>query len=589
MKKRLTALSLLSLLTCGFLASCGSSSVKWEEGVIIKIDGVDYSIDDAYKDFAGYNLDDNQYTTINSDGAKAYYTVVNNVLIQLSVETSQDIRNIVEAKIDDFYDQAAENARSNGTSQKEEQEIFLANEGVKTVDELRSKYLLAEKQTRNEKTYYSDTNYTSLTPEYIEKKSPYHVRHILVQVDAATSDLDRANISAEDAKQLSNVARRLAGTENFGQIARTASDDAGSAENYGDVGIMSKSTEFVSEFKYALYTYDSYFNQQADKALAKERLDIPVSAETDSLIGEKVFGIPLSKMLDLGKYAEQTTSSSNRPVTDATEDNYPRNILFSNYLNNHAMSFIYLDDEEATILSEYGLTVNTERFKEINGLSDKLQVNTYDNDTKKNNISDIGSAKKILCDENGRPIIVTRAGTGTSDSGYQGIHFIIPQRSPFVDMTSSGENGTTVNNLVDYYKIEIPSTTDRDETATPTYINYIKTDDRTVYEERAKDIRDEVKAIDTNMAFRIFEQNLAKASDRSITINEKVKSIIDRYIAVSRANSDYSERLTYSASWETYLNLLELQQSFVGRTLAEEECIQQFLSGTITKGGICNV
>lgn len=587
MKKRSTALSLLSLLTCGFLASCGSSSVKWEEGVIIKIDGVNYTIDDAYKDFAGFDLDSNENTTINANGAQAYYTVVNNVLIQLSVETTQDIRNIVDAKIDDFYDTAADNAKSNGTSQKEEQEILLSNEGVETVDELRSKYLLAEKQSRNEKTFYSDSNYASLTPEYVEKKSPYHVRHILVQVDAATSDLDRANISADDAKQLANVARRLAGTENFGQIARTASDDTTSAENYGDVGIMSKSTEFVSEFKYALYTYDSYFNAQADKELAKTRLDIPASSDTDELIGTDVFGIPLSKMLELGEKAETTTSAQNRPVTDATEDNYPRNILFSNYLNNHGMSFIYLDEDADALNTKYGITINSDRFKTVEGLSTNLKVNTFNESTQKNEFTKIPDGKQILCDEAGRPIIVTRAGTGTSDSGYQGIHFIIPQRSPFVDMTETVD-GEDVNKIVDYYKIEIPSTTDRDETASPTYINYIKTDERSVYESRADAIRNEVKAIDSNMAFRIFESNLEKANDRSVTINAKVKDIVDKYIAVTRANSDYSSTLSYTASWETYLNLLELQQSFVGRTLSES-CIKEFNSGTITKGGICNV
>lgn len=60
---------------------------------------------------------------------------------------------------------------------------------------------------------------------------------------------------------------------------------------------MDIDTSFVSEFKYALYGYDAYFNASSDKEAAKTRLSIPEKAE--SVIGTYNFGIPLSEVLNL--------------------------------------------------------------------------------------------------------------------------------------------------------------------------------------------------------------------------------------------------------------------------------------------------
>lgn len=588
MKKNITALSLVSLLTCGIMASCGSSPVEWKEGVILKIGDEDYTIDDAYADLAGLDPTTGHIYNITAEGARAYYTVVNNVLIQLAVPTTETMKSLVEQEIDEKYYQAAkDNASSNGTSVKEEREKILKDEGVDSVDELRSKYLLARKQTRNSNDFYSDSNYKAMTPEYISTVSPYHVRHILVKVDTIIS-LTRSTISEANAKKLANVVKRLASTETFGQVALTASDDTSSSD-YGDVGIMTKDTSFVPEFKYSLYGYDAYFNANVeDKDLVKERLAIPTEAE--NVIGKFNFGIPLSKLLDLEKYADVTTSDSKLSVENSTTSNYPRNILWSKYLNNHGTSYIYLDKTAEEYKSEYNFDINESKFKVVSGLSDSLKVMTNNTagDTNSNEYTDVAAGAKILTDENSNPIIVTRAGSGTSDSGYQGIHFIIAQRSPFVDMTSTGGEGETINNIAEYYDLTIPSTTTEDTDAKPTYINFIKTDDRSIYETRATAVRDSIKAFDSNMEYRIFENNLSKAQASNITINTKVKEIIDSYISITRQNAAYTKNLTYQTSWKSYLDSLTLQQSLIGRTFPEDECIKQFKDGNIVKGGVCD-
>ena len=87
-----------------------------------------------------------------------------------------------------------------------------------------------------------------------------------MKVSAAGSDLYNGRITEAEAKKLYAVANRLAiqrNGETFGEVAREMSED-GSKEQFGDLGIMSKATSFVNEFKLGIYAYDSVFNQNAE-------------------------------------------------------------------------------------------------------------------------------------------------------------------------------------------------------------------------------------------------------------------------------------------------------------------------------------
>ena len=84
MKKSLLSLSLVTLVTGTFLSSC-SGVVKYEDGVIVKIGDTKYTIEEAYKEFSGYKEKDSDSNyTISEEGAKNYYTLLKNILIQLA-------------------------------------------------------------------------------------------------------------------------------------------------------------------------------------------------------------------------------------------------------------------------------------------------------------------------------------------------------------------------------------------------------------------------------------------------------------------------------------------------------------------------
>lgn len=99
MKKSLLSLSLVTLVTGTFLSSC-SGVVKYEDGVIVKIGDTKYTIEEAYKEFSGYKEKDSDSNyTISEEGAKNYYTLLKNILIQLAVPTTNAIEKYVDQKL----------------------------------------------------------------------------------------------------------------------------------------------------------------------------------------------------------------------------------------------------------------------------------------------------------------------------------------------------------------------------------------------------------------------------------------------------------------------------------------------------------
>ena len=578
MKKRLLTLSLVSLMSAAVLGSCASDPYTWKDGVLLTIDGKDIKVDEIYKDYDS-----------NVDGAKAYYEAVNNILVWLVQPTTAAMDSEVKAEIDDFNQSVADNAKTNGTSEKEEREKLLDSKGVSDMEELKNSFYLEKKKTANEKAFYDDDTYLGemkadntraydgLIHNFIEKYYPYHVRHILVNVDASSDQIVDGKISEDDAKQLSNVYERLSSSqETFGQVALAASDDEGSAKKFGDVGIMSTTTSFVNEFKYSLYAYDTYFNASTADNKAQIKKDLNIPAEADSLIGDALYGIPSYVFEELGTYADVTKNKDKESVENASENNYPRNILFNKYLNNHGTSVIYYQPEDGKAIVESEIP---SRYKKFDDVKIKQYTNGSDDlqQTQKGTVTT--GSKYILCDEAGRPILVTRAGTGSGESGYQGIHFIIAQRSPFVDKDT----------IDDYYNLTIPSTTtELDPDTAPTYINFIKTDTRTTYTERADDIKNATKSVFPNVNFEIFRTNYEKAKkEQNVVIPAAILNQIEDYIASVEDSSAKETRESYDKNWTTYIDQLGIQGDLVGRIMPEG-CISVFYNGDkIEKGTTC--
>lgn len=555
MKKRLLLLSMVSIVA---LVGCDIKQLTDPEGnqVIVTLgDGTNYTANELFKNYSK-----------TSTGASQYYNAVYDVLIRAVQPKTSIIQQYVAKDIDDFVQAANDAATQNNTSKKTELSKKLEAEGVDSLDELEQVYYLKRQKETYETNYYDTNLNDSLLEEYINYYAPYHVRHILVKTSSGDS-LYKGTITADDAINLSDMVTRLSsGRETFGVIAQSTADngDSGSAAIYGDVGVMSTQTEFVSEFKYALYQYDTFYNDSAKanvaafdaRQAAKENEGsslIPVNESEKQFLKDSVNRIPYQKFVDLRTYANATTENVPDATVNGKEEYYPRNILFNQYINNHALGVVIRGTASAVASSS--------RFRHVEGLSAS------------SNASD-----DVLCDEAGRPILVTRAGTGSSDSGYQGIHFIIAQRSPFVEKDATDDK-TLIEELKSYWDMTTYSTDD-DVSGIDSYITFIDSS-RSEYSTRATDLKNLIKGFDSYVSYRIYEQALKEAEEKyqSVTFGEGIKELIDDYLSSNRSNAAYSAKESYENSWDAYIKLLKIQEQVSHLKISEDEIEKYFGSG----------
>ncbi len=602
MKKHIATLFMVTTLAAS-LTSCGTG-YDYKDGIMVKVGDKTYTTDELFANY--YGLD-------TSSGVQAYYNAINNLLIEANVKKDASMDQSVQGSIDDFKKAAETSAKSNGTTTSEELEKKLESENVDSLEELEAKYYLAEKKTRANNEFYSTKNYNEkYIPEYIENYHPYHVRHILVKVDASTKY--EGKISSSNAKNIANVVKRLAsGNESFGNIARDKSEDTSSATWFGELQQpMTTKTSYVSEFKLNLYTYDAYFNTKTNtnetvksdllaSSSAKTFDGKSVSEEYASLFDDGVYGIPYSSVFGLDYYSEKTKDNKGLDVTSNNAENYyPRNIIFNNYFNNHSLSYIYLDDADTAnsayyTSADYNAANESGRFQIVEGLSDKLNQFTTAEDTFTTVKSKISGSKKILCDDKGYPILVARAGTGSSSdssSGYQGIHFISVINDPFEH---------TQEELVNYYNIDTPDTSSSSWTVGSTFISYNYSSSRSDYTTKINNFKDgssdsstassSVKStLDSNFDFRMYESNLAAAEAgtgaNGVKISftsegaSKIKSAIANYISTTRYDTAKSEKDSWDSSWKSFLEYLQEYNVMYANKVLPLSAIEAFESGT---------
>lgn len=653
MKKGKRTLSLaMSILAIATLAGCDKSDyvypdASWKDGLIVNVGGKNYEYKDVYK-----LLDETK------GSAQAYYNVAKDILAQLVTPRTNTILSTVDSKINDLKNKWKTDSRTNSTSYKEEMEKTLDSENVDTVDELRDKYIAQEQNTQNSEAFYdinadgtTDSSYKfyiseEMTKNYVTKQAPYHVSHILVKVDASAdgNGLWDGKVSADDARQIGNVARMLSSSDSFGSIAQIASDDTGSAKLYGELYTsgdgsaqiaMEKTTSYVNEFKLGLYAYDAFLNPETkDDDTVRASLRVPGEAVNaggfdyandtsvaesiaDTLIGQKkAFGIPLSECFTMGYVADVESNTINGNSVDfASETQYPRNILFNNYFNYHGVNFIYNDADEydanfladakevaeaagkivnsledvKTVLpkkyAEYEYVkaqlagVSESKFQTVDTISNSL-VNydtTADGTT---TYKSVGTDKKILVDEKGNPIVVTRAG---ADS-YQGIHFIVVNNDPFED----------AENKYQYYRTNVPKSGDytddadtKDYSKNPSFINFVQPDNdtNTTYNTRRDTVTKVIKASDSNMEFNLWDSNVKKfnAAHPNYTFDKVLgdyADIINQYIETVRNSSVKTNNDNLDASWESYIDKLTVQEQVSPRGIVPEVCISAFEGGS---------
>lgn len=411
---------------------------------------------------------------------------------------------------------------------------------------------------------------------------------------------------------------------------------------------MEKTTSYINEFKLGLYAYEAYLNPKTKAAevntAVRASLRVPGQAavsssfdyENDTAVSELItdgtlvgkngaFGIPLSKAITLGYVADVEKNIVDGSKVDyASETQYPRNILFNNYFNYHGVNFLYDDSEtyEAEFLAdaktvgahsgETILTLNdvkdklpskyaeyeyvtgqlskidAGKFKTVEGISDNLYNYDFDAFTKKSVLTKIPTSKKILVekDTDTNPVIIVRGGS----SGYQGIHFIVVNNDPFVNS----------QNTYQYYRTNIPdasadpaSAKSADYSTNPSLINYVKADinSNTTYNARRDAVVAAVKASDSNIDFRLYEENIKKfGADKFNELLGDYAGIINKYIEITKESSELGKNSSLDESWETYIQTLALQEEITPRGLVPEVCVSAFEGGNyLTLEGICHV
>jgi hypothetical protein len=537
------AIASFALATLVTLSACSNPVTENSDGFLITMKDKDGAV-------TGYTADAlfGQYQN-NEFGVSKFVESVTELVIRNQINqedpTSQALRAEILRKadisVDGVKETARTNASTNGTNYNDELETLFESYNVEDLDELKDYFAYTTMKQEVEDRYFDDNKESFLTgddfgPGYLNERLPYHVKHILVKVSAAGADLYNGRISEPEARKLFAVANRLAiqrNGETFGEVAREMSED-GSKEQFGDLGIMSKATSFVNEFKLGVYAYDAVFNQNTEVQDKADALNVPETAiEFFDDLG--LGTIPFHAFVSLNEFANVTKDQSGNPVNNNDSLYFPRNVLFNQYFNRHNISVVT---------------------PESRGGGDYIHSGFR-------NVAELGG-QRVLTDENGRVILVVRAGTGSGESGYQGIHFIVVERSALVNL----QNGVT---LEDYYTTEIPGTPNYPKSNGQdlvTFVNFNVTSTAN-YKTRSETVKNEIRNFDRFFNFRMLEQLIA---EQEVTfIDQTLEDAVLHYMGVTRRSAAFDQELQELNTWNSYIEFLEYQE-FQRQRLIDEDC-----------------
>jgi hypothetical protein len=214
---------------------------------------------------------------------------------------------------------------------------------------------------------------------------------------------------------------------------------------------------------------------------------------------------------------------------------FPRNVLFNQYFNRHNISVVT---------------------PESRGGGDYIHSGFR-------NVAELGG-QRVLTDENGRVILVVRAGTGSGESGYQGIHFIVVERSALVNL----QNGVT---LEDYYTTEIPETPNYPKSNGQDLVTFVNFNVTTTanYKTRSETVKNEIRNFDRFFNFRMLEQLIA---EQEVTfIDQTLEDAVLHYMGVTRRSAAFDQELQELNTWNSYIEFLEYQE-FQRQRLIDEDC-----------------
>ncbi len=619
------------LLSVSGLAACNGPQYS-PEGYILTYtnasgETLHYSAEDL---FGSYGNDASSNSTIFNE---VYKLIVRNYFLTESGQESIYAKILKEAEndVDSVKAKAKDNANDNKTNYDDEFDTLIKSYSCKDEEDLRQKFIYDRELTEFEDQFYKgNVNHLrdSRTDDaegdkyegYLQSQVPYHISHILVKVtDTSGTNYNDGSISEQNAINLYSVASALAqGDKSFGYIAgRDLNEDDTARAAFGDLGIMDKSTGFINEFKLGIYAYENLLAGDAKKTAA-ESSKIAINDEisenlknavvvrssdaagevTATAAGDKIGEIPYGVFEKLNEVADVTRGHDDSTVNGGDAFYYPRNIYFNKYLNRHNISVITAADVSGA--SNVGdVAVNENEWG--NGTDDfattdnKGFVLASDLGITLNHGSTKILATDIVRDESGNvlsasPVLVVRGGTGSGDSGYQGIHFIVIKKSGLEDKAK----------LSEYYTTKYPGQngypTNEDGTYKTTYVNNVDQGIKD-YKTRAESVESKIRNFDSNLNKYIFQKYYE--SQKIQFADEAIGKSLNKWIESSKIKSEFDDVNSWEETWRTYTEMLASQSNERdGNLLLSEVCAIGYqsddhydaygnLTGIWAKGGLC--
>src|SRR5574344_1626062 len=380
--------------------------------------------------------------------------------------------------------------------------------------------------------------------------------------------------------------------QSFGYLASQYSEDnsgsPASSTHQGETSIVTKvmSSDFVPEFKLGSYAYETLFNQRetstdfgkanayriapglkkdagtyvGTSAITTNMIDSNQTLEDGTTVYHEIektgLGqIPFGAAVALADMADTVKDVNGNTVNEGNEVFYPRNVIFNKYFNKHNICVITpnaimsnstidnttLGADLTAVADEHLTTDGTVTKQYYKGAYSTLFASLpgFQKDT--TNVvsvtSDDGKAENVLTNSEGQIVLAVRV----SSSGYQGIHFIVVERSGLskfgLHTDSSGkvvenanEAEATANNVAtssQYYTTYLPDSTSYpvNKDNVQTYVDYNKptSEDLTT---RSGNIATAIKGYNSALSTYQFEMlvNNGSIAFNDVTLGNKMKS-----------------------------------------------------------------
>ena len=621
MKKSKLSIGLMTaLVSVGALAGCDNAVKSSNTGVLISFDGKDYSASDILKeDFKDTSKYQSIYDTVYSLIVRNYFNVdglsvknpqyvqkgdhfeINEKEIKLGKADLSEIEKRAEDKITIDRETARTNANNNNSNEKKELEAICSAQGVeydKKLTNLKEKYIKDIKKEMFDKDFYNyymkdlilgpgatEDGY-SMSEDvkktwegYFENQVPYHISHILVKLEDSANKYADGTISEANARKLYEVVNQIAfGKDTFARLAKVLfNDDSGSAADKGNLGIMTTTTSYVDEFKLGVYAYENIYEPmikggttkvaEGSKVELDEETKEKFNAEVTKSFELKEGEIPtvdFSVFEELYEYRDVTRSDNKKPVIDDSTLVYPRNIIYNKSLNRHSVSFITGPEELAIFpdgdaeMKYVEVAQEGEGVKEVNGKFYKA----VDAKTIGTGFYQFQEGEKpilaVKVAGEWQPVLCVRAG-----SDYQGIHFIVVNRSPFTEMD---KNGVSLENYYTPYYPDQKESYPKYEVAEgefkgdmETYVNF-STDEMTEQKQKAEKLASDFKSFDSDRLGKYIFKKFAEIENIKFK-DEELNTKFNEWIETSLEKKEEERKEAWDKKWTDYIDTLARQDA----------------------------